>query len=139
MDCLPFTTQSVGNKKPMRKPNATQVRESMHIDNSVLQRCVSDYSFGKFKIRPGEVCVRSDKNEKHKKLRAVFLIHRPTGVSISGYLRPKGFNPGKKEISELRQAFITMYLPSLERLTRRYLRACMARQYGPIPKGQFDE
>jgi hypothetical protein len=88
-------------------------------------------------MRPGEVYIRN--KSKDKNVRAIVLIHRPTGTSIAGYLRPKSFNPTKKEISELRQAFITMYLPSLERIARRYLRACMARQYGPIPKGQFDE
>jgi len=133
--------QSARNKKPMRRPNPTHFREIMQVDDSVHQRCVSDYSFGKFQIRPGEVCIRSNnkENKENKNLRAILLIHRPTGTSIAGYLRPKSFNPTKKEISELRQAFITMYLPSLERIARQYLRACMARQYGPIPKGQFDE
>lgn len=113
------------------------IRASMNVSDAVHQRCVSDYSFGKFKMRPGEVCIRH--KSKDKNVQAIVLIHRPTGVQIAGYLRPKSFNPTKKEISELRAAFIKMYLPHLEQKARGYLRACMARQYGPIPKGQFDE
>lgn len=113
------------------------VRASMNVSDEVHQRCVSDYSFGKFKMKPGEVCIRN--KSKHENTQAIVLIHRPTGVQLDGYLKPKGFNPSKKEISELRAAFIKANLPCLEQKARRYLRACMARQYGPIPKGQFDE
>lgn len=117
------------------------VRKAMNISDSALQRCVSDYSFGKFQIKRGEVCIRWDnkKNKTNKNLRAIFLTHRPTGVQMAGYLRPKSFNPTKKEMSELRQQFITLNLQLFEYAVRRYLRACMSRQFGPIPAGQFND
>jgi len=109
----------------------------MNTADSTHQRCVSDYSFGKFKMKPGEVILTWHDKEDDKHNRMV-LTHRSTGVQIFGYIKP-GYNPSKKEISEMRKHFIKKNLSLLESMTRRHLRACMASQYGPIPKGQFDE
>ena len=110
------------------------MNQKTKIEQDAIQRCVADYSFGKFKMRKGEVGVKwKDKSKK-----AFVIFHRLTGIQIER-LANVGYNPSKKDISNLRQEFIRMYWSHLEKMVRMRLRAYMARQFGPIPKGLFDE
>ena len=104
------------------------------IEQDAIQRCVADYSFGKFKMRRGEIGIKW----KDKSRKVLVIFHIFTGVQIER-MANAGYNPSKRDISNLRQEFIKMYWSYLEKMVRMRLRAYMARQFGPIPKGLFDE
>lgn len=55
---------------------------------------------------------------------------------MNGYIKAGHYS--KREMQKLKAELIERYLPSLEYLVKRYLKACMARQFGPLPKGYYD-
>lgn len=122
----------------------------MNISDAAYQRCISEYSTGRFKLRIGEIKVewKFDKNAVRSSVRnkrtgmeyeiprALIMIHRPTGIMMQTYIYGKGKT--KSELSKLRQEAVERYLPYIENLVNLHLKAAMGRQFGPIPEGEYE-
>lgn len=132
-------------KRP-KQVKPTNTREEMNISGEAFQRCIAEYSQGRFKLKKGEITVvwnvrkkRIQKKDKPKPSRRNWptLIHRPTGVSQPCYVEPGNYSKAEKR--KLREKVVKEYTSFLEAKVKKYLKACMARQFGPIPKGEYDE
>lgn len=120
----------------------------MNISDDALRACIAEYSQGRFKLKKGDVNVnwtsyasakpRKNRNRKmDTRSGRLDMIHRPTGVSQGCYIEPGNYS--KSEMRKLREKAVEEYMPFLETKVRKYLKACMARQFGPIPKGEYEE
>lgn len=113
----------------MRKPNASEVRKEMNVSDIVLQRCVAEYSTGRFRLKLGEIITYWQKSHG-----IIVITHRPTGVQVASHFCPSSHS--KRIISQMRQDLVKLHLPNLGKNVRLHLRACMARQFGPIPNNE---
>lgn len=120
----------------------------MNISDDALRACIAEYSQGRFKLKKGDVntdwtfsASAKSRKVRNRKLdtRAarLTLVHRPTGVSQGCYIEPGNYS--KQEMRKLREKAVEDYMPFLETKVKKYLKACMARQFGPIPKGEYEE
>lgn len=138
-------------QRTFRRPKPvkpTNTRKNMNISDAAFQRCVAEFSTGRFKIKYGEIntawkfapTVKERKRRTRKKAgvhRRLTLIHRPTGVTMDAYVEPGNYS--KSEMRKLRDKTVKEYMSFLESKVNSYLKACMARQFGPIPKGEYGE
>jgi len=142
----PQRTAGPWRKSLVVKPN--NVRKKMNVSDATFQSCIAEYSTGRFKIKKGDVSTNwtfsasaTPRKKRNRKLDTrsarLTLIHRPTGVSQPCYIKPGHYS--KAEMRKLRETTVEEYLPFLERKVKGYLKACMARQFGPIPKGEYEE
>jgi hypothetical protein len=123
----------------------TNTRKDMGVSDNILQACIAEYSTGRFKIKKGEIVCTINKPKKGEKTRTrrgmpwiyLTVVHRPTGVSTRVYIEPGMYS--RSQLRKLREKQVVELMPFLERIAKRYLKACMARQFGPIPKGEYDE
>ena len=132
--------RKIWHKQRVVKP--TNTRKKMGISDSVFQACVAEYSTGRFKIRKGEINASVEKPTTVRTRRGMPWIylnitHRPTGVTTRGYIEPGLYS--RSQLRKLREKQVVELMPFLERMVKRYLKACMARQFGPIPKGEYED
>ena len=122
-----------------------QKRKQMNVNDAELQRCVAEYSTGRFKMNPFEVsrCWGGSASAKKRKVRnrkldvrssRIQLTHRPTGITVDACV-PAG-HYSKKEMRRLCQERADAYMPILEHMVIRYLKTLAMRQFGPPPKDQ---
>ena len=134
--------QIFGRKK--RKVRET-VKPLDEISKAALQRCISEYSTGRFKLKRCELTVSTRGSKIHhdfplqKKLRSMSLTitHRPTGVHMNGYVKYGRYS--KREMRKIKEEMIERYFSSIEFFVNQRLKSCMTKQFGPIPKkGEYD-